>query len=112
MGKIKCIVCEQLYNGCDKKDAAYKTITCSDNHFQIHLIVKDYANGNIDKEAALEKLNKCDLTGYESFKTSTVKVINEIKKEEVKKTVKKTKVSKAVLDIEESNIKIETENKE
>lgn len=100
--KCKCVLCGKEYDTCncgsDMKNHAWKVYCDTSEHYQIHLIVNDYAFGNIDKKSAKKLLSKFDLSNYKNFNKRAVETIDEILKEEPKVTKKVAK--KQMLDEE------------
>lgn len=79
-----CILCGKPYHLCiicesTKPDwKRWKTITDTENCYNIYVVLNDYNFGNITKEKAFELLSKFDLSDLENFKESTKNIIKDI----------------------------------
>lgn len=86
MKKCICLVCGKEYETCncssDMRNSPWKAICDTSDHYQIYMILNDYAFGNIDKKAAKELLMKFDLSDYKNFKESAITLIDKILLEE------------------------------
>ena len=80
-----CAICNTKYHMCEtcksiKSFQPWRTVTDTLPHYTIYLTLAEYTKtGN--KEKAKEELQKCDLTGLETFDKDIRKVIKEIIKE-------------------------------
>lgn len=93
--KLVCPICGTKFDGCrtchQHDIASWKTITDTENHFIIFVILHKYnVLKSITKEQAKKELLECDVTGYESFPKSIKASIEDIlgKKEEPKQEIK------------------------
>ena len=108
--KCKCVLCGKEYETCncgsDMKNHAWKIYCDTSEHYQIHLIINDYAFGNIGKNSAKRLLSKFDLSNYEKFNKHAVEKIDEILKEEPIKAGKITakRKKKNEINLEETII--------
>lgn len=97
-----CSICGKPYRVCRTCEEVtsftpWKTITDTLPHYMIYLVLAEY---NIDKnkDKAKKELEKCDLSGWESFDDDVKKVIEVIMsnnvKEDKKNATQKQVVSK------------------
>lgn len=85
--KHKCIICGIEYDACDtcnslKRLTPWKTITDTQNHYKIHLIITDFAYKLISKKEAKQELKKCNIKGWENYSNGASRLIEEIILEE------------------------------
>lgn len=83
-----CKICGQGYHVCNscqnqKIFKPWKSIVDSIEHYKIYMAIHSYTISK-NKESAKEELQKCNLTGLESFNPEIKSVINEIMTESVK----------------------------
>ena len=105
-----CIVCGEKYTYCNSCEEFYKlptwmTIFHNENCKELFTIASDYLANTLDKDEAIEKLNKCDLSYKDKLHKEILKAVNELTdtiKNEVS-NVEVIKVAKANETIEESN---------
>ena len=106
-----CTICGSKYHMCEtcrtiKSFQPWRTVTDTLSHYTIYLTLAEYTRtGN--KEKAKEELQKCDLTGLETFDKDVKCVITEILKEE---TLSKVELEKS--SIKSSGRKTQTKLKE
>lgn len=79
---VKCTICNNKYEICNtcksqKIFKPWRTVTDTIEHYKIYLAIHSYTVSN-NKELAREELQKCDLTGLESFNPEIKSVIKEI----------------------------------
>lgn len=104
----KCAVCGTEYSYCPNcaGSHAWRFYTDTHEHYQIYLILKQYAKGVFDKDAARAAFSKIGITADSNLcglKENTIKVITEIvtvdnEPEGDKTVIKKTKKSKLYKD--------------
>lgn len=51
---------------------------CSIDHFKIFEIAREYQNGALTRDQALNRLSRTDTTGYETFNTATGEVLRKL----------------------------------
>lgn len=51
---------------------------CSIDHFKIFEIAREYQNGALTRDEALDRLTRTDTTGYETFDTATGEVLRKL----------------------------------
>lgn len=112
---LKCSVCGVNFEACvscEKNNLiSWKTVTESENHFNIYVILHRYnVTKKITKEQAKDMLLKCDLTDYENFKTISGELIAKILKEDsvaggVKTPTVTNKIVEEVNTIKKQDIK-------
>ncbi len=83
-----CAICNEGYyicNTCKNQNVfkPWRTVTDTVEHYKIYLAIHGYTVTK-NKELAKEELQKCNLTGLESFNPEIKSVINEIMTEPVK----------------------------
>lgn len=104
-----CQICGKKYHMCRtcfSNKGTWKSWmqhTDTEKCFEIFTILYDLRLEQIKKEEAKERLNKCDLTGLNSFKENIKNTINEIlgNKTEKSEKVKAVKEVKEVLEDKE-----------
>lgn len=79
---VKCTICNNEYEVCNtcknqKIFKPWRTVTDTIEHYKIYLAIHSYTVSN-NNELAREELQKCDLTGLESFNPEIKSVIKEI----------------------------------
>ncbi|MEY8424646.1 hypothetical protein AALB52_18275 [Lachnospiraceae bacterium 38-14] len=77
-----CAICNEGYHICNschnqKVFKPWRTVTDTIEHYKIYLAIHRYTVTK-NKELAREELQKCDLTGLESFNPEIKSVIKEI----------------------------------
>ena len=85
---VKCTICNNEYEVCNtcknqKIFKPWRTVTDTIEHYKIYLAIHSYTISK-NKELAKEELQKCDLTGLESFNPEIKSVISEIMETPVK----------------------------
>lgn len=81
--KLTCPICGQKFSACitcNKHDiASWKTLTDTENHFNIFVILHKYnVLKSIAKEQCKKLLLECDITGYEEFPKHIMESIKDI----------------------------------
>ena len=76
-----------MYDACihcptDVGFTPWRSMHCSIDHFKIFELARDYVNGKLSKDEAIEKLARTNTEGYEDFDTQTGSVLREILKPE------------------------------
>jgi hypothetical protein len=84
-----CKICGKGYNACDtcinqKNYAAWRAISCTQDHFQAYMVLYEYGNGTLKKADAKEMLSKVDIEGWEGYAAHNRDVIAEILAEDEK----------------------------
>ena len=92
---VKCAICNNEYEVCNtcknqKIFKPWRTVTDTIDHYKIYLAIHSYTISK-NKELAKEELQKCNLTGLESFNSEIKSVINEIMETPVKVKVSSRK---------------------
>lgn len=107
-----CAVCGKGYHACDSCDSAksftpWRKFTCTIEHFQLFMILREFNNGSIPKEEARSLIGNFDLSEKDTFKEGARVVIEAILKDDevVRKTTKKkaTKVEVVKPEVEVEN---------
>lgn len=104
-----CVVCGKGYHACDscekiKSYTPWRTLTDTIEHFAIFIVLKDYNNKIIDKQEARKLLENSDLSGRDSFKESSKKLLNEIFDNNITVESKKIKKKSSVKDESINNV--------
>lgn len=104
-----CVVCGKGYHACDscekiKSYTPWRTLTDTIEHFAIFTVLKDYNNKIIDKQEARKLLENSDLSGRDSFKESSKKLLNEILDNNITVESKKIKKKSSVKDESINNV--------
>lgn len=104
-----CVVCGKGYHACDscekiKSYTPWRTLTDTIEHFAIFTVLKDYNNKIIDKQEARKLLENSDLSGRDSFKESSKKLLNEIFDNNITVESKKIKKKSSVKDESINNV--------
>lgn len=104
-----CKICGQGYHVCNscqnqKIFKPWKSIVDSVEHYKIYMAIHSYTISK-NKELAKEELQKCNLTGLESFNPEIKSVINEIMETPVKVIVSSRK-RKEYTEVENEENKI------
>lgn len=77
-----CAVCGKGYSYCDGCNSnsfkSWRTIVDTIDHYKVFLVVKQYAEKQIDKTEARKQLNTANIAGWENFKPQIVKTLKEI----------------------------------
>lgn len=81
--KLICPICGTKFDGCrtchQKDIASWKTLTDTENHFNIFVILHKYnVLKSITKEQCKELLLECDITGYKEFPKHIMESIKDI----------------------------------
>lgn len=80
-----CVICGNGYHCCiscpEQRNASWRILTDTANHFKIYTIICDYRDKKISKEIARKQLSKVDITGWETFKDGVKGLIEEILEE-------------------------------
>lgn len=97
---VKCSICNKEYEVCNscksqKTFKPWRTVTDTIEHYKIYMAVHGYTVSK-NKKKAKDELEKCNLSGIEKFNPEIKKVIKEI--------LAKPKVTKTVLNKEETDI--------
>lgn len=103
MGEInaKCSICGKGYHVCNTCSntisfTPWRKITDTTNCYKIFLILRDYTNGYLDKEATKKLLFECDLKEINTYEDNTKSAINEIlKSETIAKSKRKGKLTES-----------------
>lgn len=87
-----CSICGKPYRVCRTCEeitsfTPWKTVTDTLPHYMIYLILAEY-NKDKNKAKAKKELEKCDLSGLESFDSDVKKVIETIMNSDVKEDKK------------------------
>ena len=90
-----CAICGKGYHVCQdsldqKTFRPWRTVTDTAGHYRIYLAIHSYTLTK-DKAAAKDMLEKCDLSGVETFPPDIQKIINEIRSENTHKDKVKLK---------------------
>lgn len=51
---------------------------CSIDHFKIFEIAREYQNGSLTRDEALDQLSRTDTAGYEAFDTATGEILRKL----------------------------------
>lgn len=78
-----CSICGKGYHMClsckdEMKSKPWKLHTCSSEHYKIFSIVKGYSFGVYNKSEAKKRLQKVDLSDFDSLRENIKNIINEI----------------------------------
>lgn len=79
----KCFCCGKEYEVCphcptDYGFSPWRSMHCSIDHFKIFEIVREYQNGALTRDEALDRLSRTDTTGYETFDTATGEILRRL----------------------------------
>ena len=81
--KLICPICGKKFDGCrtchQKDIISWKTLTDTENHFNIYVILHKYnVLKSITKEQCKKLLLECDIVGYEEFPKHIMENIKDI----------------------------------
>ena len=84
-----CKICGKGYNACDtcinqKNYAAWRAIACTQDHFQVYMVLYEYGNGTLEKADAKGMLSKVNIEGWEGYAAHNRDVIAGILSEDEK----------------------------
>lgn len=104
-----CKICDQGYHICNtcknqKIFKPWRTVTDTIEHYKIYLAIHSYTISK-NKELAKEELQKCNLTGLESFNPEIKSVIKEIMETPVKVKISSRK-RKEYIEVENEENRI------
>lgn len=104
-----CIVCGEKYTYCNSCEAFYNLPTWmaifhNENCKDLFTITSDYLSNTLDKDEAIERLNKCDLSYKDKLHKEILKAVNELTDVEIKaEVIEKVEITEANENIEEVN---------
>ena len=84
-----CKICGKGYNACDtcltqKNYTPWRAIGCTQDHFQVYMVLFEYGNGTLEKADAKRMLSKVDIEGWENYPEHNRLLIAKILKEDEK----------------------------
>jgi len=102
-----CIVCGEKYTYCNSCEAFYNLPTWmaifhNENCKDLFTITSDYLANTLDKDEAIERLNKCDLSYKDKLHKEILKAVNELTDVEIKaEVIEKVEITEENENIEE-----------